>query len=663
MSEPRIVVLPPEVAEQIAAGEVIERPASVVKELVENALDAGARRISIETEAGGKALIRVTDDGSGMTAEEAPLAAQPHATSKLRTADDLFRIHTLGFRGEALPSIAAVSRFELVTRTADAPEATRVQIEGGQPRGVGSVAAPPGTTVAVRDLFFNVPARQKFLRSDNSESGHITDLVQRLALSHSDVTFRLLHEGREALLSPGSDEPLNAIVAVLGRPIARELLRIPPYEGERMEVTGFAARPTLTRSNRASQLLFVNGRTIRSPLYYRALDEAYRSTMPAGRYPVAVTFLTVAAQDVDVNVHPSKLEVRFRDEHGVYLALLTALQAALRPAMDEPGPELSTDPDDPFAQVPSIHPYAGSVREAPPVYGAAAPPAEPRSFWPRPEDVTVEGAEGGQQGAEGQAMPPGVPGTPFADSVLGRGGGWGHVRPSITPRPPADWRQGGAQEPGGTPEHRAASAEHLSPPPLAELRLLGQARDLFLIAEGAGRLWILDQHVAHERILFDRLTDPDRPEAEAAEPLLIPLTLQLESRQALVLEEYRAALGEMGYEIEPFGRDSFVVRSIPHSLLGRNYEQALRDTVDELAELSQGGRLQLRREQLAMAAAGRACKAAMKAGQPLSLPEMEQLITDLRASRNPYTCPHGRPIFVVFQPEEIARLFGEASCE
>jgi DNA mismatch repair protein MutL len=661
MSEPRIVVLPAEVAEKIAAGEVIERPASVVKELVENALDAGAKRITIETEAGGKALIRVTDDGSGMTAEEAPLAVQPHATSKLRTADDLFRIHTLGFRGEALPSIAAISRFELVTRTADAPEATRLQIEGGQPRGVDSVAAPVGTTLAVRDLFFNVPARQKFLRSDNSEAGHITDLVQRLALSHSDVTFRLLHDGREALLSPASGDPLNAIVAVLGRPIARELLRVPPYQGNRIEVTGFAGRPTLTRSNRASQLLYVNGRTVRSPLYYRALDEAYRSTMPAGRYPVAVVFLTVAAQDVDVNVHPSKLEVRFRDEYGIYLALLTALQAALRPALDEPGPEIPTDPDDPFAQVPSVRPPAGAVREAPPVYGAA-PPAEPRSFWPRPEDVPVEGVEGKEPGAEGQETPPGFSGTPFADSVLGRGGGWTHVRPSLTPRPPSDWRQG-ADPRSGTPEHLTPSTEHLSPPPLAELRPLGQARDLFLIAEGAGRLWILDQHVAHERILFDRLTDPDRPEAEAAEPLLIPLTLQLDSRQALVLEEYRTALGEMGYEMEPFGRDSFVVRSIPHSLLGRNYEQALRDTVDELAELSQGGRLQLRREQLAMAAAGRACKAAMKAGQPLSLPEMEQLITDLRASRNPYTCPHGRPIFVAFQPEEIAKLFGEGSCE
>jgi DNA mismatch repair protein MutL len=662
MSEPRIVVLPSEVAEKIAAGEVIERPASVVKELVENALDAGAKRITIETEAGGKALIRVTDDGGGMTSEEATLAVQPHATSKLRTADDLFRIHTLGFRGEALPSIAAVSRCELVTRPADAPEATRLQIEGGQSRGIDSVAAPPGTTVAVRDIFFNVPARQKFLRSDNSEAGHITDLVQRLALSHSDVTFRLLHDGREALLSPASGDPLNAIVAVLGRPIARELLRIPPYEGDRIAVTGFAGRPTLTRANRASQLLYVNGRTVRSPLYYRAMDEAYRSTMPAGRYPVAVVFLHVAAQDVDVNVHPSKLEVRFRDEYGIYLALLTALQAALRPAMEHPGPETSTDPEDPFAQVPSVRPTAGSVHEAPPAYGATAPPTEPRSFWPRPEDVPVEGAEGGEPGAEGQVTPPIIPGTPFADSVLGRGEEWRHVRSSLTPRPSGDWRQGTDQG-LRTPEHRAPDAEHLSPPPLAELRPLGQARDLFLIAEGAGRLWILDQHVAHERILFDRLTDPDRPEAEAAEPLLIPLTLQLDSRQALVLEEYRTALGEMGYEIEPFGKDSFVVRSIPHSLLGRNYEQALRDTVDELAELSQGGRLQLRREQLAMAAAGRACKAAMKAGQPLSLSEMEQLIADLRASRNPYTCPHGRPIFVAFQPEEIARLFGEGSCE
>jgi len=548
-----------------------------------------------------------------------------------------------------------------------------VRIEGGQLLGIDTAAAPPGTSVSVRDLFFNVPARQKFLRSDNAEAGHITDLVQRLALSHSEVTFRLLHDGRETLLSPGSEDVLNAIVAVLGRPIAREMLRIPPYQADRIAVSGFAGRPTLTRANRANQLLYVNGRTVRSPLYYRALDEAYRSTMPSGRCPVAVVFLQVMLSDVDVNVHPSKLEVRFRDEYGVYLALLTALQAALRPAAEQPGPQAALDAEeDPFAQVPSSFGPTASIREAPPAYGGitAAPPGEPRPFWPRPEDVPIDEGSGvrGQGSAPGESsLTPGpsplTPGTPFADSVLGRGGGgWPPGRHSITPRPPGSWQRGsetwgtgltssGAAQPGG------------APPPLAELRPLGQARDLFLIAEGAGRLWILDQHVAHERILFDRLTSPDRSEAESPEPLLIPLTLQLAGREALVLEEYRAALGEMGYEIEPFGKGSFVVRAIPRSLLGRNYEQALRDTVDELTELSQGGRLQLRREQLAMAAAGRACKAAMKAGQPLSLEEMERLLSDLRASRNPYTCPHGRPIFVAFEPEEIAKLFGEGSCE
>jgi DNA mismatch repair protein MutL len=715
MSEPRIVVLPSEVAEKIAAGEVIERPASVVKELIENALDAGAGRVTIETEAGGKALIRVTDDGDGMTAEEAPLAVQPHATSKLRTADDLFAIHTLGFRGEALPSVAAISRFELVTRpnpgfqpghlptparararnrslSEEVPaleagyevekskteheheheheqehEATLVRIEGGRLLGIDAVAAPPGTSVAARDLFFNVPARQKFLRSDNAEAGHITELVQRLALSHAGVTFRLLHDGREALLSPGSEDPLNAIVAVLGRPIARELLRIPEYQGDRMTVTGFAGRPTLTRSNRSNQLLYVNGRTVRSPLFYRALDEAYRATMPSGRYPVAVVFLQVPSTHVDVNVHPSKLEVRFRDDYGIYLALLTALQAALRPATEHAGSQESFDPEDPFAGVPSYPPQ--TVREAPTTYGTAAPPppTEPRSFWPRPEDVPVEGQESGSG-----TLAPGDTETdrtlitehqtPFSDSALGRGGwssGWRPTRPSLGPRPPADH----GDAPGNGPAPSQYPTPNTQHPNLSALRPLGQARDLFLIAEGGGRLWVLDQHVAHERILFDRLTDPNRPEAEPAEPLLIPLTLQLDSRQALVLEEYRTALGEMGYEIEPFGKDSFVVRAIPRSLLGRNYEQALRDTVDELTELSQGGRVQLRREQLAMAAAGRACKAAMKAGQPLSLEEMQRLITDLAASRNPFTCPHGRPVFLTFAPEEIARLFGEGSCE
>jgi DNA mismatch repair protein MutL len=657
MAEPRIRILAPEVAEQIAAGEVVERPASVVKELVENALDAGARRITVETEAGGKALLRITDDGCGMSPKEVLLALQRHATSKLRSADDLFDIRTLGFRGEALPSIAAVSEMEILTRTAEAEEGCRTRIEGGVVREQAAAPATVGTQITIRRLFFNVPVRERFMRSDVAEGGHITEWLQRLALSHSDVTFRLVHDGRQALLCPGSQEPLNAVVSILGRGVARDLIRLASSEAEgRIQVSGFAGRPTLTRSSRTLQHVYVNGRAVRSPVVTRALDEAFRSTMPSGRYPVVVLFLQIPAGEVDVNVHPAKTEVRFQDEGAIHQAVKHAVLAALRSQVVADTPPL------PGAEM---------------MYPSASEPS--RALIAEPTAPTY--------------APPDSETRPFAEAALAL------PTPCTRPETGGSWRPQRTYSPPSRPEHeedpfdeypasralerrdrsdsseplRLASAEQpairepQSIAPVActdaipALTYLGQSQDLFIFAVGDGKLWIIDQHVAHERVLFDRLTAPGVA-AEPAEPLLMPITLEVDRPRALALEDHRGLLDELGFVVEPFGPGRFVMRAAPRSLIGLNYERVFHDLADELAEQTQGGQVRLRKDEVAMAAAGRSCKSAVKAGQRLSEPEIQRLLEDLRHARNPHTCPHGRPVFLSYNQREIERMFGAQSC-
>lgn len=670
---PRIWVLEPEVAERIAAGEVVERPASAVKELVENALDAGARRITVETEAGGKALLRVTDDGCGMTAEEARLAILRHATSKLRSADDLFNIHTLGFRGEALPSLAAVSELEILTRpdldglapeSQGAENGTRLIIHGGVVQSVEPAAAPVGTRVTARRLFFNVPVREKFLRSDVAEAGQITEWLQRLAMSRPDVSFRLTHDGREALLSPGSQDPLNAVVAVLGRGVARELLRVgnpaapwgesaPSMGDADVVVRGFVGRPTLTRSNRSHQHFYVNGRSVRSSLFYRAMDDAFRSSMPSGRYPIAVLFIEVAPDAVDVNVHPAKTEVRFRYETEVGAGIARAVAEALRADAGLTAGSLLTDS--------SATGRANSVHE-PTASPAILPGETPRLPF---AEAALRPALGPERWA---ARPPGRAPTPPAPDPLPRQDEVERREDPFSEANPV--AQGTVRYVAQTPEALALElpdtpiVETLPTPGIGELRLLGQAEDLFILAEAAetGELWIIDQHVAHERILFDRMTAPNARKV-LPQPLLVPPTLEVSPAQALALEEHQELLGELGFELEAFGPGRFRLLGIPGHQLGVNYEQTFRDMADELAERSQGGAIRLRREEVATAAAGRSCKRAVKAGQKLSPGEMEQLLVELRSTRNPYTCPHGRPVFLAYNQATIHSLFGAESCE
>ncbi|HUT74087.1 MAG TPA: DNA mismatch repair endonuclease MutL [Armatimonadota bacterium] len=565
-----VIILDDEVINQIAAGEVIERPASVVKELVENSLDAGATRISIDLEQGGRRLIRVTDDGCGMTREDAVLALQRHATSKLTCADDLFAIRTLGFRGEALPSIAAVSHLKIVTRPHDATEATEIVVRASEVTDLHTAGAPPGTEVTVGRLFFNTPARLKFLRSEASELSHITELVTRFSFSHPQVSLRLTHGEREVVHRPAADDLLSSVVALYGRDAAERLipveLRLPL-----LRVSGFVSRPDFTRSSRSHQALFVNRRQVRSRTLTHAVEEPYRSALAGGRFPVAVVMVDVDPALVDVNVHPAKAEVRFVRDWEVHEAVRRAVREALE------GTAL-----------------AGAALGA-----GAAPPA---TF-----------------GGTGRGPTSAAPAQPTLDFPAG-----------AAPAPPA----------------QTAVGLVLAP--------LGQVRATYIIAENADGLMIVDQHRAHERVLFERLETDSAGAQPASQGLVMPLTVHLGRREAELLERNLETFAAVGMTIEPFGGDAFVVRAMPALMAKADPEVLLRDLLEELAGRPSGQRLDLPREAILAAAA---CHAAIKAGTRLAPQEMVELLDGLARSTRPFTCPHGQPIIMTITNFELDRRF------
>lgn len=587
----RIHLLEEHTVNRIAAGEVVERPASVVKELVENSIDAGARTVLVELEQGGKRLIRVVDDGEGMSPADAVLSIQRHATSKIRDADDLQSIITLGFRGEALPSIAAVSRFELLTKRADLDMGMRLVVENGQVVESGECAARDGTTVVVRDLFYNTPARLKFLKSTATELSHITELITRFALAFPEISFRLVHNGQEIFTSQGSSDPRHALLAVFGRDVARELRTIDYTEGY-LRITGYVSPPHLTRPTRAMQSFFVNRRLVRHRVLSRALDDAYRTLTPEGRHPIAAIFLSVPPHSVDVNVHPTKAEVKFAHEGEVYHAVLNAVrQALLQQGM-----------------IPSVLPGLQSGLDIP------APTERPKpaqSVWQ-------------------PSLPP--PQEVLHAELLRRAG----INPAQAS--PADV----------SPNAR----------PYAEMlegfQVLGQVNRTYIIASSLRGLLIIDQHVAHERVLYEKLTVLRQKQPIPVQHLLTPLVFHVDRRTVTLLSEHQQELQAMGFVIEPFGSDSVVLRGVPAWLGQRNVEGIARDLLDEISELGIQRRLPLTDETLVATAA---CKMAVKAGDALSHAEMTHLLQELAETENPYLCPHGRPVVLVLSNEELDKRF------
>jgi DNA mismatch repair protein MutL len=586
MSECRIRVLDEEVANQIAAGEVVERPSSVVKELAENAVDAGATRLSVEIEEGGKRLIRVTDNGCGMTAQEAVLSLQRHATSKIARAEDLAAVRTLGFRGEALPSIASVSRMTVLSRRRGELEGSRLEVDAGEIRELEPAAAPEGTAITVRDLFYNTPARLKFLKTSRTELSQICDVVTRIALSHPGISARLIADGDEVLHAPGSPDPLNTIAELYGKDLSRELVPV-AHTRPGLAVEGQVSRPTYSRPTRGGQQFFVNGRWVRSRTLTHALDEAFRATMHPGRFPFAVLHIEIDPALVDVNVHPTKAEVRFLRDWEVH----RAVHEAVREALSGLG---AAHPSEPLARQQLLSPEA--LRSGP---------------WlpPHPSDA----------------------GRPEAASPLS-GGVASDLTPASAPdQPPI---------PGLPPAGRTFK-------PVAQLW------NSYLLVEGPTGLLVIDQHLAHERVLFDLLLEQRRPGETAGQLLAIPVTLQLPQSEAVVVQELLPDLAAVGFGLEPFGRGAFLVRSTPAFVMPGEELTVLRQLVDSLAH-DRGSRATAGVERVA---ATTACKAAVKKGSRLAGDEIQRLLEDLERSENPHTCPHGCPISVEISYQELLRRF------
>ena len=667
----RIRILPENVANKIAAGEVVERPASVVKELLENALDAGARSIRVEVESGGKRMIRVIDDGTGMIHDDALLAFERHATSKLRTADDLLSIATLGFRGEALPSIAAVSRLLLQTRAAEEAEGTRVEFAGGKLVGVNPEGLPAGTTICVADLFYCVPARRNFLKSETTELGHIASLVTHYALAHPDKQFVLKTPTQEIINATPVETMGERVYQLFGRQALDELFEIPPVsspvraaiteaeltseeQSAQLVVRGFASRPEVQRSNRNGIFVFVNRRLVRDRLILHAIHEAYRNVLPVALFPAVLLFLDLLAEEVDVNVHPAKIEVRFRHPQFVHDFTRDSIRQALSRARPIPSfPGMAAD-------------VAGSAEGA---NGAAAVAA-------------TAGASPSGTGLPRAIIPPlngpppnGPPlrGLPFnvesATSAVPLGGAADFELSGAPMRPePQRFRfdtglgtiSGEPYSDGATGPSEGASAAFAGAEPLAsagslvELKPLGQVNSSFIVAVNGEGLWIVDQHVAHERVLFEQHLRARRAGQLTGQRMLVPILVELSPRQIVIFERIAEELTANGFEVAQMGPRSVAIHAAPAGIAAADAERLLMEILDgterENAAISMDS-LQ------AKIAASTSCHAAIKVNMPLDQKKMEWLLAELAKTEAPMSCPHGRPIVLRYSVREIERAF------
>jgi DNA mismatch repair protein MutL len=631
MSVPTVInLLDENTANRIAAGEVIERPSSVVKELVENALDAGATRIEVELEEGGKRRIVVRDNGSGMGREDAVLSLQRHATSKITSADDLFSIRTLGFRGEALPSIASISDFHLLTKRPGDSEATELIARGGDIVSVKDGGAPDGTTITIENLFFNVPARLKFLKTTQTELNHAVELIQRLILCYHRIAFRLVHDGYEMISYPGASDPRHGLASVWGRDAAREMVPL-RYESPSLNVHGFVSKPSLSKASRSSQATFVNGRFVRSRTITHAFDAAFKHLITTDRHPVLALFVEIAPELVDVNVHPTKIEVRFTRDGDVYSAVHRAVQSAL--LTGGLVPEVTVQPSLPIASRPEPNGLL-PPRAALSSYGRTEVELPGTLRIPPASDFMAEPVE-----TSPAAM------NPFLDDA-----------PS--PRPANDFRPTLAAEWERRETAEPASYIGFDGYRIGRLRVLAQSRNTYIVAETDDALLMIDQHIAHERVLYEQLMNGATEKASAygvvAQHLALPQTLEFGAREARIVAERQDALTAAGFLLEPFGGETFVLRAVPAVVAGKDYIGTLREIVEEMTTASVSRRLLVPHEAALIMAS---CKMAVKKGDPLTMDEMTRLLADLARMKNPFTCPHGRPILLALPHTEMDRKF------
>lgn len=665
-----IRVLPDHISNLIAAGEVVERPASVAKELVENAIDAGTTRIVIDVESGGRRLLKITDDGEGMSRDDAVLAFERHATSKISRAEDLIAIGTLGFRGEALASIASVARVELITRTDEASAATRVVIEGGRMRDVKDAAHPRGTTISVRDLFFNTPARRKFLRSEATESYHLTNLVTHYALAHPEIAFTLTNNGRETLRVAAAKDLRERAYQIFGAQFLDGLLEVNNAVSEPTEtsfslpqiakVKGFVSAPRERRTSRDAQYLFVNGRFVRDRLIGRALSDGYRSILPHGVYPIALLFIDVPLEEVDVNVHPAKTEVRFRRAAAVADSVREAVRAGLASAGYAPASEVrDTAPaideigSDNDPTVSAAHPNKTSATQV------QSRPSRVFKLRPEPQQERIAFATARAETsptpnppASAIAQPKPTPSSAivlsapeqiqseeiFTADELSASDTDVKAFPDL---PPLD---------SAIKFVREVAVESLS----ANIRPLGQLDESFIIATDDEGLLLIDQHVAHERILFDKYRALEASRRPESQQMLIPETFDLTPAQAAAFDAVAEELEAYGFELMRLSGRTVAIKSTPADLPAseaRNVLSEVLDTVD--AEKRGGARATLRDE----IAASLACHAAIKVNMPLASEKMRWLIDRLLLTSSPTTCPHGRPVILRLATQDILKGF------
>ncbi|MEO8287178.1 MAG: DNA mismatch repair endonuclease MutL [Chloroflexota bacterium] len=615
-TEPKkIQVLPDEVASKIAAGEVVERPASVVREVLDNAIDSGARQIRIEIKGGGRDLIRIIDDGGGVAADDMPRAFLRHATSKIRTAEDLWSVRTLGFRGEALYSIAAVSRVNFLSRPQASVSGYEMELEGGRIVADGQRGAPLGTIVTVRDLFYNLPARLKFLKSPQAEAAHITAMVQQYALAHPGIKFSLTNEGRQSFQSPGDGDLRSAAMSVYGPDVARSLLPVGLEPDEEMaedddfdellpsagvQVYGYVSPPAHSRSNRQAMHFFINKRAVQSRMLQYAVAEAYHTLLMVGRHPISITNVVIDPSLLDVNVHPAKSEVKFRDERAVFSAVQRAVRSSLT------------------AHVPA------------PIYGS--------------------------RGAEGWSLPGGANGgieLEFAPSYV--------PQPMAQPTPAAPdapalqqdlWAERTPQRTGD--EQRIEPLPPAPPRNLPPLRVVGQVGNTYIIAEGPDGLFLVDQHAAHERVLYEKMGTALQRGELLVQPLLQPVPLEFSAAQRAEVDQVLPLMAELGFELESFGDHAMLVRAVP-AIYSDSRKDVGHDLLEILDTVMRGSHEARWREEMAITVA---CHSAIRAGQTLTLDEMRALIQQLERCEYPRACAHGRPTMLHLSQMQLEREFG-----
>lgn len=610
----KIKALPEKVINQIAAGEVVERPSSVVKELMENSLDAKATWIEVEVQEGGGKLIKVADNGEGMSPEDAQLAVLKHATSKIYTVDDLTHLQSYGFRGEALSSIASVSHFELSTRLPEALSGVSVKIKGGGAPKIVETGRPSGTTISISNLFFNTPARLKFMKKQSTEENHIVMVVTTYALAFPQVGFKLIIDGRETLHVTPSDFPTR-LSSVFGRELGKSLLPV-DFENAGIRVTGAVSAPTITKPTRENMLYFVNKRWIANPSLGHAVMTAFHTLLPTRRFPVAALFIQMPEDQVDVNVHPTKKEVKFSRDRDVYDAVVRAIRGALITAPGALQQAISNQKtESPYASssFSSGTPSPGFVNEA-----------QAQSSWNSPGTATLYDKIADRFSTAAGKMVPDTHGPSFEDFGIGKGG---------------------------------LQAKRIDPQ--VSLYNFSQLFNTFIVFQSDSEMYIADQHTVHERLNYERLMKGVREKKLEVQPLLIPVTVELSAKEAQVLKNSLEILMELGTEVAPFGGNTFLVRSVPADLAGKNIVSLIKDLVDDLAAQDASGvksanRLDQSRER---AATFMSCRSAVMAGDRLNEEQMKGMVDQMRAANLPFTCPHGRPTILSIPLSELYRRF------